>query len=62
MKIKMNSCDQSLTYKTCLRQQEDVEYAKKKRARLIVRNLSFKATEASLKQHFEQCGHVEVSQ
>ncbi len=38
-----------------------MEYAKKKRARLIVRNLSFKADEASLKEHFGQCGHVVVS-
>lgn len=36
-----------------------MEYAKKKKARLVVRNLSFKATDESLRAHFEKCGKVE---
>lgn len=36
----------------------DHDMAKAKKARLIVRNLPFKAEEADLKKHFEKCGEV----
>ncbi|XP_065369456.1 RNA-binding protein 28 [Calliphora vicina] len=40
-------------------QKEEKERRQKKRARLIVRNISYKSTEEALRKHFEQWGKLE---
>lgn len=40
-------------------QKEEKERRQKKRARLIVRNISYKSTEEHLRKHFEQWGKLE---
>ncbi|TMW40518.1 hypothetical protein DOY81_014404, partial [Sarcophaga bullata] len=40
-------------------QKEEKERRQKKRARLIVRNISYKSTEESVRKHFEQWGKLE---
>lgn len=40
-------------------QKEERERRQKKRARLIVRNISYKSTEESVRKHFEQWGKLE---
>lgn len=40
-------------------QKEEKERRQKKRARLIVRNISYKSTEDSIRKHFEQWGKLE---